>query len=120
MTPTRIGAHRCLRIGPFRDAKGEAHRPPLVLLGGTAQTIESWVGHSQALARDRELVIPELRGQGKQLEALDVDNVCLPRQVEDLEALLSGMGLVGGAERYGGDNLGTECVCGCGAVILVV
>eukprot|EP01035_Chromulina_nebulosa_P040204 gene40204-54365_t len=39
--------------------------PPLVILLGTAQTIETYSPHISALSKHRRVIIPELRGQGK-------------------------------------------------------
>ena len=38
---------------------------PLVILLGTAQTIETYSPHISALSKHRRVIIPELRGQGK-------------------------------------------------------
>ena len=39
--------------------------PPLVILGGTAQTINSYGPHILNISKSRRLIIPELRCQGK-------------------------------------------------------
>jgi pimeloyl-ACP methyl ester carboxylesterase len=91
---------RCLRIPPS-DSK--IANPPLVLLGGTAQTINSWIGHYPALSRHREVFCVELRGQGppRGQGAFDarlppVLDVSLSTQTEDLEDILRSTGLSNG------------------------
>ena len=57
--PLVINGHRALLLSPRR----EPSRPPLVLLGGTAQWLDSWVGHLSALAQKRRVLLYETRGQ---------------------------------------------------------
>jgi hypothetical protein len=52
-----------------------------VLIGGTAQVITSWVGHTSAFARGRRFIIYEARGQGK--TELDLAGASMPAHVED-------------------------------------
>jgi len=56
--------------------------PPLVLIGGTAQTIASWVGHIHGLSRKRRLIVYETRGQGRTTD-LDLSDASLAVHVED-------------------------------------
>ena len=58
-----------------------------MLLGGTAQTIGSWVGQVPGLSREREVIVVELRGQGLKNPALPINDVRLSVQVEDLRSL---------------------------------
>ena len=58
-----------------------------MLLGGTAQTIGSWVGQVPGLSREREVIAVELRGQGLANPALPINDVSLSVQVEDLRSL---------------------------------
>ena len=58
-----------------------------MLLGGTAQTIGSWVGQVPGLSREREVIAVELRGQGLANPALPINDVRLSVQVEDLRSL---------------------------------
>ncbi len=46
-------------------------RPPLVLLGGTAQWLDSWQGHLTELAQSRRVLLYETRGQGGAFVAAD-------------------------------------------------
>ena len=64
VTPTQtiIAGHRALLVGPMRT--DVPSRPPLVLLGGTAQWLDSWQGHLTALAQSRRVLLYETRGQG--------------------------------------------------------
>lgn len=41
--------------------------PPLVILLGTAQTIQTYAPHVASLSKHRRVIIPELRGQGRTL-----------------------------------------------------
>jgi len=84
MAVETLQGHRCLRLPAARPAG----KPPLVVLGGTAQTVHSWVGHVQALSRDRDLLILELRGQGPKNPALPPLDVSLPAQAADVAAVL--------------------------------
>ena len=61
--------------------------PPLVLIGGTAQVITSWVGHTSAFARGRRFIIYEARGQGK--TELDLAGASMPAHVEDFGRCVS-------------------------------
>ena len=57
-----LQGHRALVLGPTTSQS--MPRPPLVLLGGTAQWLDSWTGHLTALARRRRVLLYETRGQG--------------------------------------------------------
>lgn len=57
--------------------------PPLMLIGGTAQVINSWVGHTSAFAKDRRFIIYEARGQGR--TELDLAGASMATHVEDFE-----------------------------------
>jgi pimeloyl-ACP methyl ester carboxylesterase len=59
---------------------------PLVLLGGTAQTILTFTPHMRNLSKSRRLLIPELRCQGK-TELLSA-NSTVKQHVQDIEKLL--------------------------------
>lgn len=84
-----VGKHRTLRVAAAKD-KG---LPPLVLLGGTAQTINSWVGHYAGLSRERDLWIVELRGQGQENQHLPVSDVSLQVQASDLKEFFREAGI---------------------------
>jgi hypothetical protein len=60
--PVFVGGHRCLII-PAMKLDETRKPPPIILLGGTAQTIQSWVGHYNFFARHRDVIAVELRGQ---------------------------------------------------------
>ena len=60
--------------------------PPVVVLGGTAQTISTFAPHIRHLSANRRLVIPELRCQG-QTELLSY-NGTLRQHVTDVENIL--------------------------------
>jgi 3-oxoadipate enol-lactonase len=73
-------------------AAAQAGRPLLVLIGGMTQTLASWGGQMQPLSRTRPVLAYEARGQGE--TELALDDVSLPRQADDLAALLNAL------ERY--------------------
>ena len=56
-----LAGHRAMLLGPLKAAA--APRPPLVLIGGTAQWLDSWTGHLTALAGKRKVLLYETRGQ---------------------------------------------------------
>jgi pimeloyl-ACP methyl ester carboxylesterase len=58
--------------------------PPLVIFGGTAQTINSMIGHHSQLAKTRAVLQYELRGQGT-TTTLPLDDCSLERHVQDFE-----------------------------------
>lgn len=76
-----------LDTGPPQQQQAQQQSPPLVLIGGTAQVINSWVGHTSALARERRLIIYEARGQGK--TELDLEGATMPTHVGDFERCVS-------------------------------
>jgi len=89
-TPIFIGKHRCVRLSAV-EPRG---LPPLLLLGGTAQTVNSWIAHYDVLSRNRDVVALELRGQGPANPQLPPTNAGLSVQVDDLRSFLSSAGLV--------------------------
>ena len=48
--------------------------PPLLLIGGTGQTILTYVPHIKHLSRGRRLIIPELRCQGRHTELISLNS----------------------------------------------
>lgn len=73
-----IAGRRCLlKISQDSD------KPPVVLLGGTAQSIASWEPHVPVLSKDRSLLVYEGMGQGP--EPGDLTDVSLPAQATQLE-----------------------------------
>lgn len=65
---------------------------PLVILSGTAQTINSWGPHLRPLARTRRLILPELRCQGIHT-TLDASTSSISQHISDLEQFLNSMQL---------------------------
>ncbi len=86
-----LAGHRAMLLGPLKAAA--APRPPLVLIGGTAQWLDSWSGHLTPLARERQVLLYELRGQAGATSTLGVDNCGLAKQAEDMAAVLDEAGL---------------------------
>jgi pimeloyl-ACP methyl ester carboxylesterase len=68
-----------------RAPQTREHANPLVLVGGMTQTVSSWGGHLRPLARRREVVAYEARGQG--MTELSLDDCSFSRHVEDFVAL---------------------------------
>lgn len=73
--------HRTMLAGPSRPSA--VARPPLVLLGGTAQWVDSWTGHFSPLARERQVLVYETRGQAGASSTLDVTDCSLERHADD-------------------------------------
>lgn len=88
---TTFCGHRALLLGPLKA--NCAPRPPLVLLGGTAQWIGSWMGHLTPLARERHVLCYETRGQAGATSSLDVTDCTLQRHATDMAAVLHEAGL---------------------------
>ena len=100
-TQTIIAGHRALLVGPMRT--DVPSRPPLVLMGGTAQWLDSWQGHLTALAQSRRVLLYETRGQGGAFAAADaaqadVTDCSLPRHAEDFASVLRASGLAAAGE----------------------
>ena len=94
---TVIHGHRAFVIGPLRPSAPA--RPPLILLGGTAQWLDSWQGHVTALAQSRRVLLYETRGQGggfasEVREQYDVSDCALPRHAADFAEVLHASSLV--------------------------
>jgi len=79
------------QVATFFAQNGAPGSTPLVLLGGTAQTINGWIGHHSPLSRDRTFLQYELRGQGR--TTLSVDDCSLLQHVADFERLVQELGL---------------------------
>jgi 3-oxoadipate enol-lactonase len=60
--------------------------PPLLIIGGTAQTIDTFSPHINQIAKTRRLIIPELRGQGR--TELDPTKCSLAQLTNDLHSIL--------------------------------
>lgn len=74
-----------------RSNSQDAALPPLVVLGGTAQTIDTYAPHINQIAKTRRLIIPELRGQGR--TELDPLGCSLLQLTDDLSNILDGLGV---------------------------
>jgi len=72
----------------------------VVLFGGTAQTINSLVGHHGPLSSGAELLQYELRGQGT-TTTLPLDDCSLERHVQDFEEVVG--------ELFPGDSVFDLC-----------
>ena len=86
-----LNGHRALLLGPTRATA--LRRPPLVLLGGTAQWLDSWTGHLSGLARERQVLLYEVRGQGGATSDLDVADCSLRQQAADFGSVVEAAGL---------------------------
>lgn len=88
--PTYLRGHRCKLVGPLKKlAPGSSPKPPLILIGGTGQWLDSWTGHVSALARDRAVFVYDARGQGAATSSLDVSDCRLSQHVADFHALVA-------------------------------
>jgi pimeloyl-ACP methyl ester carboxylesterase len=67
--------------------RNDIDKPPIVLLGGTAQTIASWDMHTPILSKDRSILVYECAGQG--LETADLSDLSLPNQAQLLNSVLT-------------------------------
>lgn len=85
---------------PATTTQGTHPPPPLVLIGGTAQSINSWVGHMHALSKDRRLIIYEARGQGK-TTGLDLEKASIQTHIEDFRRVHSALALPGAVDLCG-------------------
>ncbi|GMI61654.1 hypothetical protein ScalyP_jg10023 [Parmales sp. scaly parma] len=85
-----FAGRRCLILPKQNNSRD---KPPLLLIGGTAQSIPSWQSHYSQLSKDRTVVVYEARGQGpKSSNDLLDDNYTdcsLEKQVVDLSDFLS-------------------------------
>ncbi len=85
----RPGYVRVQRRGPT----GATTAPPMVILGGMTQTLQSWGGQIRAFAQDRQVVVYETRGQGG--TELDVSDVRPPVHIQDFRRLMAALELDG-------------------------
>ena len=93
-TVRTINGHRAILVGPRSSASVE--QPPCVLLGGTAQWLDSWTGHLSALSAKRQVLLYETRGQGGAFATgnqADLSDCTLPRHAEDFVSILNAAGL---------------------------
>ena len=58
-----IAGRRCL-VAPCRNSSSKGTNNPLVIIGGTAQTIASWEHQVPGLSKDRDVLVYECLGQG--------------------------------------------------------
>jgi len=76
------GRNRCMIADYCIDADSNKENddipPPLIIIGGTAQSIYSWESHVLALARSRRVMVYECEGQGP--DKLGCKDVSLERQ----------------------------------------
>ncbi|KAI2514224.1 hypothetical protein MHU86_117 [Fragilaria crotonensis] len=82
LSPTLIAGRRCLlKVDRTSDQN------PLILVGGTAQTIASWESHVPALSKNRPFMVYECIGQGT--TPADLTDVSLPFQARQMDATIS-------------------------------
>lgn len=63
-----------------------SNRNPLILVGGTAQTIASWEPHTPGLSKNRPFMVYECVGQG--LTPADLSDVSLPLQASQMDSVI--------------------------------
>jgi len=66
--------------------------PPLLIIGGTAQTIATYQGHLRDLTKSRRTILPELRCQGRLTELLH-EHASIEQHAKDVIALLDTMSI---------------------------
>ena len=81
-----IAGQRCCILTPVKPF--EEQKPPLILIGGTAQSIASWEIHIPYISpsNDRLIIVYECLGQGP--KCTDIRDVSLRRQAEVLYQVL--------------------------------
>jgi pimeloyl-ACP methyl ester carboxylesterase len=82
-----VAEQRCLFLPCSRPSY-----PPVVLLGGMAQSIPSWEAHAASMAPSRHVLVYEARGQGPSSPA-SLQNVTLPAQANYLRNTLDELDL---------------------------
>jgi pimeloyl-ACP methyl ester carboxylesterase len=83
LSSTLIAGRRCLLV------RGDPTTTPLVIIGGTAQTIASWEPHIPTLLHKRnhgDILIYECIGQGS--ATADLSDVTLPTQAQQLQTTI--------------------------------
>lgn len=89
--------HKAIHISP---ASQEELYPPLILLGGIAQTKASWDHHLVSLARNRRVLVYECLGQGDHSIPNDADvDASLPAQAKLLVKALTKVLVDGGGNK---------------------
>ncbi|KAK1746320.1 alpha/beta hydrolase family protein [Skeletonema marinoi] len=87
-----IAGRRALLLHPTTSSKQPVDHPPLIILGGMAQSIASWEFHLPHFAKDRSVLIYECLGQGP----LPPEEICSKANVDTYYADVS-------LERQGSD-----------------
>jgi pimeloyl-ACP methyl ester carboxylesterase len=77
----------------YRDYAGDASRPPILCLPGLTRNARDFEGVAGRLAGGWRLICAELRGRGDSAYARDPTSYVPPVYLEDLEALIAGLGL---------------------------
>lgn len=90
-------AHVNTQIAP---AAVISEKRPLVLIGGTAQLLNGWVGHLQAFSIDRDVLVFESRCQGV-TTTLSTERASLDVHTEDIRRLLEEIGWTNGVDLCG-------------------
>lgn len=89
--PDPVAGERATGRIRYDRRPSDSDQPPLVLLGGTTQTVASWSAQLRPLAARREVIAYETRGQGQ--TDLDLTDCSPARHVEDFTALVQALGL---------------------------
>lgn len=82
---------RGVHIFDSEPPREDLGHPPLIILSGTAQSIQTWAPHVSHFAKNRRVIIPELRGQGS--TELISKHANLNQQIRDLHEVLKLMKL---------------------------
>lgn len=88
-TSPQSNSDRCLVLEPTQK---KLH-PPLVLIGGMAQSFRSWDHQLPYLSKNRKVIVYECLGQGRNGSILNLENVSLPAQATTLVETLDDLSL---------------------------
>lgn len=77
----------------YRDYPGDAARVPLLCVPGLTRNARDFEGVAARLAGERRVIVAELRGRGESAWAKDAISYAPPVYLQDLRALIAGLGL---------------------------
>jgi len=105
------GQRRSVQFIDLPAKKGvlEVAYPPLVILGGTAQTINTFSPHFRALTETRRVIIPELRCQGATTLLSDHGN--MKQHAKDFVKIMEALGVVNAIDLCGFSFGGRVALC---------
>lgn len=88
-----VAGRRCCIGAPAAvvglEESSKSSKPPLIIIGGTAQSIPSWEFHINSLSRTRRVLFYECVGQGSSYDVEDLKDVSLGRQAQVFEHVVN-------------------------------